>query len=103
MKPLANDFVTIYKSPDSKSIFPAAPALCVLKNGRYVFCHDIFGALTTLSIYESINDKNVPVEEDPHIGCVYTSDDKGLNWQKRTSRLRYAIRAYLRQEITFIS
>ena len=87
MKPLANDFVTIFKSPDPKTVFPAAPALCVLKNGRYVFCHDIFGALTALSIYETMSKEKIN-KEDPHIGCVYTSDDKGLTWQRKAEGLK---------------
>ncbi len=88
MKPLANDFVTIYKSPNPKKAFAGTPAIYVLGNGRYVFSQDLFGDNESTVDPEGNVDKVIPhpVTGNYHIGQIFTSDDKGQTWQKRARR-----------------
>lgn len=97
MNLLANDFVTIYKSPNPELIYSGSPAIFVLQSGRYVFTHDLF------TIYEESNCPAAVKPDDviPHptsgkynIGQIFTSDDAGKTWQKRAARNFYHARPF---------
>jgi hypothetical protein len=80
IKPLANDFVTVYESPDPENIYCGTPGLAILPNGRLVATIDLFGpGVDQLpepkgyrKIYNSI-----------HQGKIFTSDDHGKTWTHR--------------------
>lgn len=60
MKPLANDYIITYRSPDPATQFLYTPSILILKNGRYVMSLDI-------------SDK---------FGKICVSDDKGVHWRE---------------------
>ena len=67
MKFLANEYVTIYESPDARNIYPYTPAICVLTSGRMIVTLDIGRMIDG----ELVND----------YGMIYISDDHGENWR----------------------
>ena len=96
MELLANDFVTIFKSSDPKNIYSGTPSICVLKNGRYVFSHDLFDKVEGPVSLENIASEVIPHPANGtyHVGQIYTSDDKGKTWQKRARRNLYHARVF---------
>lgn len=85
MQFLANDYETIYRSPDGKKIFPYTPGICVLESGRYVFTNDL-GGTETKTLPEMAQITPNPNGGRAHIGQIFTSDDKGNTWQRRAVR-----------------
>jgi hypothetical protein len=76
VRPAADDFVTVYESPDPQSVYAYSPAILALPSGRLVLTMDIGG-------------KGVPDLPGPKgsrhgfiaQGKVYVSDDKGRTWR----------------------
>lgn len=66
MNPLADEFVTIYESPDPSSIFCYSPGIARLTSGRLVATMDFAG----------------PGVQTPY-GKIFTSDDRGKTWAYR--------------------
>lgn len=66
--PLANDFVTVYASPDPDRVFCYTPGLARLDSGRLVATLDLGGPGLK--------------KGDPH-GRIFTSDDHGRTWTPR--------------------
>lgn len=85
MKPLANDYVEIYKSPDPKNAYSGTPAICILRSGRYVFSHDLFTNNDASVCPEGLPKEVIPHPDSGlyHIGQIFTSDDSGKTWQKK--------------------
>ncbi len=84
MKPLANDFLTIYHSEPGTKVFTYTPAICILDNGRYVFTGDLGGDdVKSLPDYADI--KPSPRGAKAY-GHIFTSDDKGKTWQRKAVR-----------------
>jgi len=75
VKPLAQDYVTVWESPDPKQIFGYTPGICRLDSGRLVVTHDVSSAR------KPIKPDNKPFHE----ARVLTSDDGGKTWTHRTS------------------
>ena len=85
IEPLADDYVTVYESPDPRSVMLYSPGLERLDSGRLVATLDVRGPEATLNQWPG------PVwaragRGDHWQGRVYTSDDGGKTW---TLRARY--------------
>jgi hypothetical protein len=73
---LADEFVTLYESPEPQRVFAYSPGICRLPGGRLVATmdqggpgvKDLPGAVRGGQVYP---------------GRVYTSDDRGRTWQHR--------------------
>ena len=84
MQYLANDYIEILRTPKGKQIFAFTPAICVLDNGRYLFTGDL-GGKELLNVDEFRALPPSPAGSRSY-GHIYTSDDKGLTWQRRAVR-----------------
>ncbi len=71
--PLAQDYVTLWESPDPKHGYGYTPGICRLDSGRLV------------AVYETSSaGKPVAPDNKPHHAShIVTSDDGGLTWQHR--------------------
>ncbi len=67
IRPLADDYVTICRSPDPKSIYCYTPGICRLDSGRLVATCDFGGK---------------GMKGMKNRGRVFVSDDHGLTWRK---------------------
>ena len=80
VQPLANDYVTVFRSPDPASVYTYSPGICRCPNGRLIATLDLGG-------------KGVEKLPGPHSvtgdygfhnqGKVFTSDDHGKTWTWR--------------------
>jgi hypothetical protein len=80
MRLLANDFVTVYESPDPERVYAYTPGLARLPSGRLVATMDQGGP--------GVRDLPGPKGlrgEGPHAwqGLIFTSDDRGHRWTRR--------------------
>ena len=78
-RPLADEFVLLYESPDPARVYCHTPGLCLLPGGRLVATLDLGGPGVA----------SLPGPKCQHLGgCwqgrVFTSDDRGRTWQQRT-------------------
>lgn len=78
VRPLAQDFVVVYRSPDPAKIYTYSPGLCRMPDGRLVATLDLGGPGV----------KNLPGPKGERLGkpaqCkVFTSDDRGQTWTHR--------------------
>lgn len=80
VRPLANDFVIVCKSPDPQQVFCGTPGLARLPNGRLMATMDMFGpgAADLPEPKGFRHDKKTY-----HKGNVFTSDDHGGTWAHR--------------------
>jgi hypothetical protein len=77
---LADDFVTIYSSPDPKRVYSCTPGLARLNSGRLVASMDQGGP----GVAELPGPKSVDGDGGrPNQGRIWTSDDRGRTWQPR--------------------
>ena len=75
MRPLAQEHVTIWESPDPARIYGYTPGICRLPSGRLVATHEISSA-----------GKPVPPENEAvHESRILTSDDGGKTWTHRAN------------------
>ncbi|MBL9115385.1 MAG: exo-alpha-sialidase [Verrucomicrobiaceae bacterium] len=73
IRPLAQDHITIWESPDPARIFGYTPGICRLRSGRLVVTHEVSSA-----------GKPAPSENKPfHESRILTSDDGGKSWTRR--------------------
>ncbi|MBN1341335.1 MAG: exo-alpha-sialidase [Phycisphaerae bacterium] len=76
VRPLANDFVKIYESPDPKGVYCYSPGLERCPTGRLIATMDIGGSGVKKLAELKKDDKN-----RPYRGKVFTSDDHGKAWR----------------------
>ena len=71
--PLANDFVTVWESPDARNFFAYSPGLTRLATGRLIATMDIGGA-----------QKLPGARRDGWLWCgrIFSSDDRGHTWKQ---------------------
>lgn len=81
IRPLANDFVTVFESPDPAKIYCYTPGLARLPEGRLVATMDLGGP--------GANEKSPATEVAGKRrfwrGKIFTSDDHGKTWLWRTN------------------
>ncbi|MFO7870431.1 MAG: sialidase family protein [Kiritimatiellia bacterium] len=77
---LADDFTTVYESPDPENLYPYSPGIARLESGRLIATMDLGGPGV----------RQLPGRKWKHSqrdavwqGRVYTSDDKGQTWKYR--------------------
>ena len=77
---LANDFVTVYESPDPGNVYAYTPGLVRLPSGRLVASMDQGGpgVLELPGVKSQEGDGGRPNQ-----GRIYTSDDRGHTWADR--------------------
>jgi len=79
VKPLAQEFVKVYESPDPKQAYCYSPGLARCPDGRLIASMDVGG--------KGVG-KLPGIKKDkrgrPWRGKVFTSDDRGKTWQHRT-------------------
>jgi hypothetical protein len=85
VKPLADDYVAVFKSPDPKQVMLYSPGIARLDDGRLVATMDVRGPAKVLNDCPGKVWAR-PGRGDHWQGRVYTSDDKGRTW---TLRARY--------------
>ena len=79
VRPLANDFVTVFESPDAATVFCYTPGLARLESGRLVATMDLGGpGASKLPDAKRAGDKRI------WRGRAFTSDDHGRTWTHRT-------------------
>ncbi len=79
--PLANDFITLYESPDPQRLCAYSPGIARLENGRFVATIDLGGP--------GAAELPEPKYQRGEMGWswqgkVFTSDDGGTTWTHRT-------------------
>ncbi len=75
VRPLAQDHVTVWESPNPERLFGYTPGICRLPSGRLLLTHDVSSAR-----------KPLPPENKPfHEGRILTSDDGGRTWIHRAN------------------
>lgn len=79
---LANDFVTLYESPDPKFVYSGTPGLAKLPSGRLVATMDVRGRGAE-KIVKTVTGPNGKKLLDR--GMIFTSDDHGKTWTKRAT------------------
>lgn len=79
IQPLAQDYVTVYESPDPDNIYTYSPGIAVLPNGRLVATLDLSGP----GMDDLPGPKRVIEHGQLWFGKIFTSDDKGATWQFR--------------------
>ena len=70
IRPLADDFVTICRSPDPKTVYCYTPGICRLDSGRLVVTCDFGGK---------------GVKKGDPAGRVFVSDDHGATWRQTST------------------
>lgn len=78
VRPLAQDFVVVYESPNARNIYTYSPGLCRLPNGRLIATLDLGGPGV----------KDLPGPKGTRLGKLaqckaFTSDDHGCTWTHR--------------------
>ncbi|MCF7854886.1 MAG: glycoside hydrolase, partial [Candidatus Pacebacteria bacterium] len=82
VRPIANDFVTMYESPDPRQIYCYSPGIERLASGRLVASLDIGGPGVEALPGEKFLRRNSFGR--CWLGKIFTSDDKGLTWLHRS-------------------
>jgi hypothetical protein len=81
VRPLADEYVAVYESPDPQRLYAYSPGLARLPGGRLVATLDLGGPgaaeLPGATYHRADRDAWWQ-------GRVYTSDDRGATWQHRT-------------------
>jgi len=77
--PLANDYVTVWESPDPQNIYAYSPGICRLESGRLVASMDR-GGKAVADLPDGKRDGKVAR------GVIFTSDDRGKTWAQRATR-----------------
>lgn len=82
VQPLANEYVTVWESPDPAGVYAYSPGICRLASGRLIATTDSSGP------------KSVELQREPRWitangarswqGRVFSSDDRGRTWEQRT-------------------
>jgi hypothetical protein len=78
---LANEFVTVYESPDPSSIFCYSPGICRCLDGRLIATCDLGGpGVQNLPGVKSLRTGDMHLRNQ---GKIFTSDDHGKTWTHR--------------------
>lgn len=82
ISPLANDYVSLFESPDPQNIFAYSPGLVRLDNGRLVATIDLGGpgVADMEGVKWRLSDNGWYWQ-----GRIFTSDDKGRTWTQRAA------------------
>jgi hypothetical protein len=78
IRPLADNFVTVFESPDPLQIFAYSPGIARLESGRLVATHDLGGP----GMKDWPEPKGLRYGQ-PKQTSIYTSDDAGKTWTHR--------------------
>ncbi|MBR3967594.1 MAG: exo-alpha-sialidase [Clostridia bacterium] len=91
MELLANDFTTVFKSPNPENTYLGTPSICVMKSGRYVVSHDLFTKNEENRGFFSKSEDIIPhpISGNYNIGQIFVSDDKGKSWRMVARRNFY--------------
>ena len=83
LSPLANEFVTVYESPDPARIYAYTPGLVRLESGRLVATMDQGGP----GVHDLPGPKGRRGEGAGRAwqGLIFTSDDRGQTWTRRAA------------------
>ncbi|MBT3267589.1 exo-alpha-sialidase [Candidatus Poribacteria bacterium] len=81
--PLANEFVTVYESPDAATIYCNSPGIARTPSGRVVATLDLGGPGTAGMSETSGLAAREGVPGLDMLGRIYTSDDRGRTWTHR--------------------
>ncbi len=91
VRPLANDFVTVFASPDPASVYCYTPGLARLASGRLVATLDLGGPGLGRIAQEVAGPDG---QRRLLRGKVYTSDDHGQTWTHRADYPFYHARPF---------
>lgn len=80
VRPLADQFVTLWESPDPQNLYGYSPGLAVLPSGRLVATMDIGGPATKSWLPEHLGKDTAG---RTNRGLIFTSDDQGRTWTRR--------------------
>lgn len=80
MKPVADECVTVWKSPDPQNVFGYTPGLVRLPTGRLLATCDIAAATDLPPPIYRCGWSGRQIQ-----GLVFTSDDGGASWQQRAA------------------
>ena len=72
---LANEYVTVFESPDPAKLCTYSPAICRCADGRLIATLDLCGQATG-----ALGEAEAQTFQQ---GKVFTSDDGGATWQHR--------------------
>ncbi|MCW0220995.1 MAG: glycoside hydrolase [Prosthecobacter sp.] len=75
VRPLAQDYVTIWKSPDPKHVYGYTPGICRLPSGRLVITHEVSSGGKVVA----------PNQKAISEARILTSDDGGKTWTHRAN------------------
>ena len=79
---LANEFVTVYESPDPGRVYAYTPGIVRLKRGRLVATMDQGGpGVIDLPGPKGLRDEGIHAWQ----GLIFTSDDRGRHWVRRSA------------------
>lgn len=85
IKPLAQDFVPIWKSPDPAHLFGYTPGICRLPSGRLVVTHEVSSGGKKIAVQGEAQPRTFAESR------ILTSDDGGKTWVSRgTFKLSFA-------------
>ncbi len=79
VRPLADDYTVVYRSPNPRGIFPGSPGIAVCPNGRLVATVGLRGAIEDLPGPRFVRAPWNNLWQ----GKVFTSDDGGTTWAHR--------------------
>jgi hypothetical protein len=77
VRPLADDYIELYRSDDPQNVCAYTPGLAVCPDGRIAATFELGGSKAAAAV------KDAPAGSGK--GFVYTSDDHGRSWQYRTN------------------
>ncbi|PCJ52120.1 MAG: hypothetical protein COA79_24595 [Planctomycetota bacterium] len=79
IKPLADDYVTLYESENPQEVYGYSPGICILPSGRLVTTIDIGGP----GLVDKDWGPDIKRSKINFNGKVYTSDNQGAKWKHR--------------------
>lgn len=93
---LANEAVVVYASPDPASVYAYSPGLARMTNGRLIATMDQGGSGAAKLPGVIVTDGK------PWIGRIYTSDDHGRTWRRRSNMPLMHARPFAAGEAVYV-
>jgi hypothetical protein len=95
IRPLANDFVAVYESPDASTVYAYSPGIATLPGGRLIATMDQGGPGVA---------KLPGAQRGKEIwrGKIYTSDDHGRTWTHRSDMPMLHARPFLAGDSVYV-
>lgn len=90
---LANDYVTVFESPDPEQLCTYSPAICRCPDGRLIATLDLCGTMTGAH--------GTAEGETFQQGKVFTSDDGAATWQHRADYAFIEARTFVAGEFVY--